>query len=156
MQDISKKLWGSFKDLKGLKRSCRIFTSAGQLSNPECLIQSPAHWLIAQLHFHKAYGLHKWHCNSLNLQKIYCLPISALQEAIHARLWFCRKLYIIVSTVILMVVGYQYQDYNKINFDMLHNMQLQIMEMKRWQEKINSLKAITNGESPHQSLPGAR
>jgi len=55
-----------------------------------------------------------------------------------------------------MVVGYQYQDYNKINFDMLHNMQLQIMEMKRWQEKINSLKAITNGESPHQSSPGAR
>lgn len=44
-----------------------------------------------------------------------------------------------------MVVGYQYQDYNKINFDMLCDMQLQITEMKRWQEKINSLKAITNG-----------
>ena len=46
-----------------------------------------------------------------------------------------------------MVAGYQYQDYNKINFVMLRDMQLQIMEMKRWQEKINSLRAITNGES---------
>lgn len=57
-----------------------------------------------------------------------------------------------------MVVGYQYQDYNRINFDMLRSMQLQITEIKQWQEKINSLKAITNGESPaHQSLlPGAR
>lgn len=56
-----------------------------------------------------------------------------------------------------MVVGYQYQDYNKINFDMLRSMQLQITEMKQWQEKINSLKAITNGESPaHQSLPSVR
>ena len=80
-----------------------------------------------------------------------------MQEAIHTRLWLCRKLYIIVATIVLMVVGYQYQDYNKINFDMLRSMQLQITEMKKWQEKINSLKAITNGESPaHQSLPGVR
>lgn len=88
---------------------------------------------------------------------IYYLPLF-LQEAIHTRLWFCRKLYIIVATLVLMVVGYQYQDYNKINFDMLRSMQLQITEIKQWQEKINSLKAITNGESPaHQSLlPGAR
>ncbi|KAL9971909.1 hypothetical protein ACROYT_G018130 [Oculina patagonica] len=71
-------------------------------------------------------------------------------EAIHASLWWCRKLYIIVATITLMVVGYQYQDYNKINFDMLRDMQLQILEMKRWQDKINSLKAITNGESPHK------
>jgi len=80
-----------------------------------------------------------------------------LQEAINARLWFCGKLSFIAATLVLMVVGYQYQDYNKINFDMLRNMQLQITEMKRWQEKINSLKAITNVESPpHQSSLSAR
>jgi len=53
-----------------------------------------------------------------------------------------------------VVVSYQYQDYNKINFDMLREMQLQIRDMKKWQEKFNSLKAITNGESSQQALPG--
>ena len=88
---------------------------------------------------------------------ITILYIPSLQEAIHARLWCCRKLYIIVATIALMVVGYQYQDYNKINFDMLRDMQFQIREMKQWQEKVNNLKAITNGESSsHKSLPGQR
>lgn len=53
-----------------------------------------------------------------------------------------------------MVNGYQYQDYNKINFDMLRDMQQQIRDMKRWQEKINGLRAITDGESSQQSLHG--
>ncbi|PFX18809.1 uncharacterized protein LOC111339004 [Stylophora pistillata] len=75
---------------------------------------------------------------------------STNTEVIHSRLWFFRKLYLIIATVVIMVVGYQYQDYNKINFDMLREMQLQIQEMKGWQEKIKSLKALTNGESSPQ------
>ena len=51
-----------------------------------------------------------------------------------------------------MVTGYKYQDYNKINFDILREMQLQIRDMKRWQEKINDLKA--RGESAQQTLQG--
>ena len=46
-----------------------------------------------------------------------------------------------------MIIGYRYQDYTKINFDMLREIQLQIRDMKVWQEKVNALKAITSGES---------
>ena len=52
------------------------------------------------------------------------------------------------------VNSYQYQDYNKINFDILREMQLQMRDIKRWQDKINGLKAIANGESSHKSLQG--
>lgn len=52
-----------------------------------------------------------------------------------------------VTTVVLTVAGYKYQDYNKINCDILRELQQQIRDMKRWQEKRNGLKAVTNGES---------
>ena len=52
----------------------------------------------------------------------------------------------------LIVAGYQYQDYNKINFNLLREMQIQIKDMQRWQEKVNGLKAIAAGESSHQLL----
>ena len=57
-------------------------------------------------------------------------------------------LFIIVAGAVLMVTGYQYQDYNKINFDILREMQLQIRDVKRWQDKVNDLKSI--GESAQQ------
>ncbi|KAJ7376833.1 hypothetical protein OS493_031981 [Desmophyllum pertusum] len=75
-------------------------------------------------------------------------------EAIHARLWCCRKLYIIVATIALMVVGYQYQDYNKINFDMLCDMQFQIREMKQWQES-QSQQSITHPRYSNYDIPDA-
>ena len=52
----------------------------------------------------------------------------------------------------LIMAGYQYQDYNKINFNLLREMQIQIRDMQRWQEKVNGLKAIAAGESSHQLL----
>ena len=69
-----------------------------------------------------------------------------MQEIVHGRLWFCRKLFITVGSVVLMVTGYLYQDYNKINCDILRELQQQIRDIKRWQDKINGWKAITNGE----------
>ena len=52
-----------------------------------------------------------------------------------------------VTTVVLMVTGYKYQDYNKINCDILRELQHQIRDMKSWQEKINGLKGMANGDS---------
>ena len=51
-----------------------------------------------------------------------------------------------------MVTGYQYQDYNKVNFDIPREMQLQIRDVKRWQDKVNDLKS--RGESAQQCLQG--
>ena len=52
-----------------------------------------------------------------------------------------------VTTVVLMVTGYKYQDYDKINCDILRELQHQIRDMKSWQQKINGLKGMANGDS---------
>ena len=61
-------------------------------------------------------------------------------------------MFIIVGAAMLIVAGYQYQDYNKINFNLLCEMQIQIKKMQTWQEKVNGLKVIAAGESSHQLL----
>ncbi|XP_068719455.1 uncharacterized protein [Montipora capricornis] len=73
-------------------------------------------------------------------------------EIVHGRLWFCRKLFITFGSVVLMVTAYLYQDYNKINCDILRELQQQIRDIKRWQDKINGWKAITNGEPLQECL----
>mgnify|MGYP007058424277 CR=1 FL=1 len=52
-----------------------------------------------------------------------------------------------VTTVVLMVTGYKYQDYDKINNGILRKLQHDIRDMKSWQEKINGLTAMANGDS---------
>ena len=52
-----------------------------------------------------------------------------------------------VTTVVLMVTGYKYQDYNKINCDILRELQHQINDVRERQKEIKDLIAKTNGES---------
>ena len=52
-----------------------------------------------------------------------------------------------MAVMLLLIVGYQYQDYSRVNFDMLREIQKQIRDMKSVhtvQDK-NPICAITNG-----------
>lgn len=54
-----------------------------------------------------------------------------------------------------MIAGCKYKDYNKINFDKLHDMQLQLTEINADVKEI--LKAVvTNREFKQQSLQEER
>ena len=72
------------------------------------------------------------------------------QETIHGRLWLCRYFFIFVAILILVVTGYQYQDYSKINCDILRELKQQIDDMRERQKEMNDLIAKTNGESPQK------
>ena len=52
-----------------------------------------------------------------------------------------------VTTAVLMVTGYKYQDYDKINNDILRELQHKMRGMKSWQEKINGFIAMAIGDS---------
>lgn len=56
-----------------------------------------------------------------------------------------------VNTVVLMVTGYKYQDYDKINNGILRELQHKIRGMTSSQEKINGFKAVANGDSLQKS-----
>ena len=49
-----------------------------------------------------------------------------------------------------MVTGYKYQDYNKINCDILRELKQQINDMRERLKEMNDLIAKTNGESPQK------
>ena len=84
------------------------------------------------------------------------------QETIHGRLWLCRYFFIFVAILVLVVTGYQYQDYSKINCDILRELKQQIDDMRvrelkqqiddmrERQKEMNDLIAKTNGESPQK------
>ena len=53
-----------------------------------------------------------------------------------------------MAVMLLLIVGYQYQDYSRVNFDMLREIQKQIRDMKSVhtvQDKNPICAAITNG-----------
>ena len=54
---------------------------------------------------------------------LYIIYVLFLQENIYTTLKFCRWLSFFVALFLLIKAGYQYQDYNKINFDTLHEIE---------------------------------
>ncbi|EDO49811.1 predicted protein [Nematostella vectensis] len=73
---------------------------------------------------------------------------SSISEVVHYRLWVCRKLFIFGSITFLLITAYKFQDYNKINHQMLLKIQQQIIDLKSLQGKEKSpQKALMNGDT---------
>ncbi|XP_066920854.1 uncharacterized protein [Clytia hemisphaerica] len=55
-------------------------------------------------------------------------------ERMHERIWVLRKIFLVLATIILGIFIFRYKDFNKINYGMLQEIQLQVTELRKIQQ----------------------
>ena len=81
-----------------------------------------------------------------------------LQALLHSRIWTTRKCAIFVSTLVLAYKAFTFQDYNRINFQLLQDIKSQNAELKKAVKMIkegnllegkDALDSFTKGDEAH-------